>query len=396
MSTDRRAFLRQLLIGGASVSALTACGGEGSPGEDNPPSGEGEPSEPDMPDAPDSGDTDAGTPEPEGATESLSFIVIGDMGTGNIGQYRVAEAMRQIARDQGCDFVLGAGDNIYEDGVTSVDDNGFLDSFEYPYQNLDMPFYMCLGNHDCASTIFGGGSDNKRGDYQVDYHYSRQRYSTKWRMPERYYQQSFGRVEEDRPFLDLFVVDSNPLTSFYEDFDSNFSWENYGYPQQLWMKEKAAQSNAHWKIAMTHVPYRSNGKHGNAGNLDEGTRLLFTNPDADGLRYELFLQEAFAGEIDMLVTGHDHLLQWIKPVESMGPAQIIVSGAAGKTDTFQDAKRNPTYFQAENELGFVWVNLTSERMQVEFYLVDEDTGDFRLAYSRDETKSLGISDAEPA
>lgn len=393
MSTDRRTFLRQLVIGGASVSALTACGGEGGSGE-----GEGSqpPSGPDLPEVPNPEAPDTDTPESESATESLSFIVIGDMGTGNIGQYHVAEVMRQIARDQGCDFVLGAGDNIYEDGATSVDDNGFLDSFEYPYQNIDLPFYMCLGNHDCASTIFGGGSDNKRGDYQVDYHYSRQRYSTKWRMPERYYQQSFGRLEEGRPFLDLFVVDSNPLTSFYQDYDNNFSWENYGYPQQLWMKEKVAESKAHWKIAMTHVPYRSNGKHGNAGNLDEGTRVLFTSPDADGLRYELFLEEAFADQIDMLVTGHDHLLQWIKPVESMGATQIIVSGAAGKTDEFQDAKRNPTHFQAENELGFVWVNLTSERMQVEFYLVDEDTGDFRLAYSRDETKSVGVSEVVPA
>lgn len=391
MSTDRRTFLRQLLIGGASVSTLAACGGESTPNGNLQPPEPNQPTDPVLPETP-------GTevPEPEKPVESLSFIAIGDMGTGNFGQYQVAEAMRQIIRDQGCDFVLGAGDNIYEDGVTSVGDNGFLDSFEYPYQNLDVPFYMCLGNHDCASTIFGGGSDNRRGDYQVDYHYSEQRYSTKWRMPERYYQQSFGRLAEEPPFLDLFVVDSNPLTSFYRDYDKNFSWENYGYPQQVWMNDKVAQSKAHWKIAMTHVPYLSNGKHGNAGNLDEGMRVIFTNPDADGLRYKYFLEEVFSDKIDMLVTGHDHSLQWIKPVESMGPAHIIVSGAAGKTDKFQDPERNPTHFQAENELGFVWVNLTKERMQVEFYLVDEDTGDFRLAFSRDEVKPVEVSAAVSA
>lgn len=92
MSTDRRTFLRQLVIGGASVSALTACGGEGSSNESSQP-----PSGPDLPEVPNPETPDTGTPEPENATESLSFIVIGDMGTGNIGQYHVAEAMRKIA-----------------------------------------------------------------------------------------------------------------------------------------------------------------------------------------------------------------------------------------------------------------------------------------------------------
>ncbi|WP_323752723.1 metallophosphoesterase [Marinobacter sp.] len=388
MSNERRAFLRQLLIGGASVSALAACGGQGGSGDE-----EGVlPESPAVPPENDEPPVDDNTIKP---TESLSFIAVGDMGTGNIGQYHVAEAMRQIIRDQGCDFVLGAGDNIYEDGVTSVDDNGFFDSFEYPYQNLDVPFYMCLGNHDCASTIFGGGSDNRRGDYQVDYHYSQKRYSTKWRMPARFYKESFGQVAEQKPFLDLFVVDSNPLTSFYLDRDESFNWENYGYPQQQWMKSAVNESLAHWKIAMSHVPYLSNGKHGNAGNLDEGMRLIFTNPDADGQRYKLFLEDAFSNKVDLLVTGHDHSLQWIKPVESMGPAHIIVSGAGGKTDEFQDSERNATQYQAENELGFVWVNLTDERMLLEFYLVNEDTGAFRLGYSREETKPVLAKDAVP-
>lgn len=391
MSQDRRAFLRQLLIGGASVSALAACGGQGSSGGGKD-EGALEPDSPENP--PESNEPPVDTEETT-TTESLSFIAIGDMGTGNFGQYQVAEAMRQIIRDQGCDFVLSAGDNIYEDGVTSVDDNGFLDSFEYPYQNLDVPFYMCLGNHDCASTIFGGGSDNRRGDYQVDYHYSRKRYSTKWRMPARYYRESIGKTAQEKPFLDLFVVDSNPLTSFYQDFDTNFSWRNYGYPQQQWMKSQVNESQAHWKIAMSHVPYLSNGKHGNAGNLDEGTRQIFTNPDADGMRYKYFLEEAFSNKVDMLVTGHDHSLQWIKPVESMGPAHIIVSGAGGKTDEFQDSKRNATHYQADNELGFVWVNLTEDRMIVEFYLVDQDTGEFRLGYSREETKPVALEEAVP-
>lgn len=385
MSMNRRKFIRNLLVGGASVPVITACGGGGSASDVTGDLGGSNGSDPG------SKEPDTSRPEP---TEALSFMVVGDMGTGNIGQYQVAAAMVKVAEARGCDFVLGAGDNIYEQGATSVDDPAFLESFEYPYQNLDLPFYLCLGNHDCASTMFGGGSDNKRGNNQVDYHYSTERYSNKWNMPARYYNQVFGNAGGDRPFMELFVVDSNPLTSFYLDNDPNFTWQNYGYPQQSWMKKTVADSRAHWKIAMTHVPYKSNGKHGNAGNLDEGMRWMFTNPDADGLRYKSFLEESFGGRTDMLFTGHDHCMQWIKPVPEMGPAHIIVSGAGGKTDSFVDAERNPTFYQRENALGFVWVRLTETQMQVEFYSVDEETGAHELAHSQTFDKPVPV--AEPA
>ncbi|SFM00294.1 metallophosphoesterase [Marinobacter zhejiangensis] len=388
MSMNRRKFIRNLLVGSATVPVITACGGGGGGDGAGSSAGNGNGGQ----GGTDTGTTDPGQTLPE-RTEALSFIVIGDMGTGTMGQYSVAAAMAKVAKVKGCDFVLGAGDNIYEDGVTSVDDPRFLDSFEYPYQNLDLPFYMCLGNHDCASTIFGGGSDNQRGNHQVDYHYSTERYSNKWRMPARYYNQVFGDAGDDRPFLELFVVDSNPLTSFYTDTDSNFTWQNYGYPQQSWMKKTVADSRAHWKIAMSHVPYKSNGKHGNAGNLDPGMRWMFTNPDADGLRYKAFMEECFADKADLLFTGHDHSLQWIEPVEEMGPAHIIVSGAAGKTDDFDDAERNPTVFQQENALGFVWVRLTETEMQIEFYTVAEDGSGHQLAYSQTLDKPVAV---EPA
>ncbi len=48
----------------------------------------------------------------------------------------------------GCDFVVGLGDNIYESGVTSVDDPQFEEKFELPFEPVDLPFYLVLGNHD--------------------------------------------------------------------------------------------------------------------------------------------------------------------------------------------------------------------------------------------------------
>src|SRR5699024_12438796 len=126
-----------------------------------------------------------------------------------------------------------------------------------PIQNIYLPFYILFVNHNNACTPLGGGNFNYRGNYQVDYHYKKDRYSNKWKMPARYYTHHFGG-KTDKPFLELFVVDSNPLTSFYQDADPKFSWPNYGYPQQRWMRKKVQESNAHWKLAMSHVPYLSN------------------------------------------------------------------------------------------------------------------------------------------
>jgi tartrate-resistant acid phosphatase type 5 len=103
------------------------------------------------------------------AGKIVRFIAVGDTGTGKEGQYQVADAIEKVCAAQGCDFALGLGDNIYESGVDSVDDVQWLDKFEKPYENLDFPFYMTLGNHD-NSYFAGGGLDNTKGELQVDYH----------------------------------------------------------------------------------------------------------------------------------------------------------------------------------------------------------------------------------
>ena len=389
MSQSRRRFLQQLAATGVAIPTLSGCN-----------SGSGDQTSPDQSDTGTDTSSDASdgnvppesepdnTPEP---TDSLRFMALGDQGTGGFGQYQVGAAMAAIAREQGSEFVLAAGDNIYEAGTKDPEDPRFLEQFEYPYQNLSIPFYLCLGNHDNGATPLGGGSDNKRGNNQVTYHHSDTRFSNKWRMPERFYRQAFGRTSDGAPFLEIFVVDSNPLTSFYEDHDADFNWENYGYPQQLWMKEAVRDSRAHWKVVMTHVPYRSNGSHGNAGNLDEGLRWLFTSPDADGQRYKDFMEECFADQVDLIISGHDHTLQWLKPAPAMGPAHLIVTGAGGKTDTLDDPERNPSFFQHQEEHGFVWFELSRDTMTLEFHIVDPDEGNRRLDLRRSVTKPLAAT-----
>ena len=52
-------------------------------------------------------------------------------------------------------FAILLGDNIYDDGVHSIDDPQWEEKFEGPYRNIDMPFYPVLGNHEQDAQIEG-------------------------------------------------------------------------------------------------------------------------------------------------------------------------------------------------------------------------------------------------
>jgi tartrate-resistant acid phosphatase type 5 len=161
---------------------------------------------------------------PEVASKVVRFIAVGDTGTGEEGQYQVANAIEAVCASNGCDFAIGLGDNIYESGVDSVDDAQWIDKFETPYKDLDFPFYMTLGNHD--NSYFGGeGTSNRKGEFQVDYHYKEGRESDKWNMPARYYHFS-APLSDSEPLIDFFSLDSNPLASI-PDPDTNYQHTEY-------------------------------------------------------------------------------------------------------------------------------------------------------------------------
>jgi hypothetical protein len=78
---------------------------------------------------------------------SVKFAVIGDSGTGDQNQYRLAEKLVGFRNAFPYEFVLMMGDNSY--GGESAKD--FEQRFEIPYKPLldaGLKFYAALGNHD--------------------------------------------------------------------------------------------------------------------------------------------------------------------------------------------------------------------------------------------------------
>ena len=92
--------------------------------------------------------------------------------------YGVNTVMGTYADTLDAMFVLAIGDNMYDTGVTSVDDPQFQSKFEEPFtaESLNIPWYVVGGNHDYYGSI----------DAQIQYSDK----SYRWIFPDYYYSQT--------------------------------------------------------------------------------------------------------------------------------------------------------------------------------------------------------------
>ena len=265
-------------------------------------------------------------------TGRVRFAAFGDTGKGTAEQRSVAAAVQAKCAASGCDFLQLLGDNIYDNGVGSVDDPQFQQKFEEPYAALDLPFFMILGNHDYGGN--GAGHEFHKGQPQVDYSAR----SARWRMPANYYR----RISQH---VDVFALDTN-LQMYSRDAQ-----------QRIDVAAWLGASSATWKIAVGHHPYRSNGPHGNAGEY-EGLPFV---PIANGSGVKSFLEEVVCGKADLYLAAHDHSLQWLQPTCS--GTELIVSGAGASPTSLPGS--NPVHFQSD-DLGFVYFDIQGKTLTAQF------------------------------
>ena len=254
---------------------------------------------------------------------TTSFVAVGDFGTGELAQYALAEAMAKVCERQGCDFVLGLGDNFYPEGVSSVMDERFQSSFEDPFAGFDIPFYMVLGNHDVEQT--------ESPQAQIAYA------SDRWKLPGRWYAFHVGPVR--------FVA-----------LDTTLTGENRGERQLKWIDYAlSAPDDADWTVAYGHHPLYSNGPHGNAAG-----------PSAEWLRRAV----CGSGAVDLYLAGHDHDLQWLaaKPDECRD-TEFIVSGAGARPRAL-DGWANTAHFMQGRTLGFFWFKAAADSLTGRAYDAD--------------------------
>jgi hypothetical protein len=220
--------------------------------------------------------------------DRFRFAIIGDSGTGDSGEYQVAEKLTDSVKQFPFGLVLMLGDNIYG-GETPSD---FRKKFEKPYQGLlsaGVKFYATLGNHDEPPRQLDYKPFNMGG--------------------KRYY--SFKPKADIR----FFSLDSN-----------------YMDPEQLeWLEKELKASGSDWKIVFFHHPIYSSGeKHGS--NL-ELRKVLEPVMVRNG--------------VDVVLAGHEHFYERIKPQQGI---HYFILGSSAKLREGNIAKTELTVkgFDADN------------------------------------------------
>jgi 3',5'-cyclic AMP phosphodiesterase CpdA len=242
----------------------------------------------------------------------LRFPVVGDCGTGDSDQIRIAQQMYEAHHQAPFDFVIAAGDNIYPNGSGHY----FAKHFEEPFAALlkeRVSFYAVLGNHDvqagrqdqCQYRLFNMGGRN-------------------------YY-----TLHQGEGLLDLFMLDSTDCDAAQVD----------------WLEQQLKVATARWKIAVFHHPIYSSGKkHGSDITLRRKLEPLF-------LRYR----------VNAVFSGHDHIYERTLPQQGI---HYFVTGAGGSTRRGGVDLRSPlraTSYDDNNHFMLIDV----EHQQISFQAVSE-------------------------
>lgn len=249
--------------------------------------------------------------------DAITFVVIGDNGTGGRNQMDVARQMAQTYQTTPYGLVLLAGDISY---YGSIDDR-WEEVFVEPYRPLidaGVEWELAIGNHEI--------SEKKSDDAVAEIQAQIRRFG----KPGTYYLASHGP-------MDVFVLDSTiPLST------------GEGGPEQIaWLEQALEASTARWKVALMHQPAYSTGKHGSSLEVREAVQPLFARHG-----------------VDVVFTGHDHHYERTFPQDGV---VWIVSGAAAKRTRVGESDFTA---HSESTLQFMLAQIDGDVMDLRAITVD--------------------------
>lgn len=262
----------------------------------------------------------------------LPFVVIGDWGRAGAHEQRaVGVTMGRTAAAISSRFTVNVGDNFYENGVDSVDDPQWVESFEAIYADpaLSTPWHSILGNHDY------------RGNVEAQLRYKG---SERWRMPGRFYARS--ECLADGTLVDFFHIDTSPFVVGYRGTKVRIEGQNPS-AQLSWLDRALGASVAAWRIVVGHHPVFTavGGKH----DTPELIAQLFPLLKRHGV-------QAYMG-------GYVHNLQEVN-IDSI---RFITSGAGSKLGKVRSMER-PGF--AVERHGFVVAGLSRDTLSLRYIDVD--------------------------
>jgi hypothetical protein len=261
--------------------------------------------------------------------EVVRFAVVGDGGTGDRHQHRVAQRMAEWHGRLAFGFVLMLGDNIYG-GWWGYRGGGhrryFEKQFDKPYAELlgrGVIFRAAIGNHD-ARTRDGRDliDDTKR------FHIT---------GPEGYYSFAAGRGQPKPGSVHTGGEGGAPLVEFFALNTMGLAGGAQDKEQLAWLEKSLAASRARWRIVFGHHPLYSTGRrHGGDEALRALVEPLFTRPDSGGA----------APRVHAYLAGHDHFYQRLKPQKGV---VHFVCGSSGMLRR-GNARRTPEVAAVEDQM----------------------------------------------
>ncbi|XVE74568.1 hypothetical protein DITRI_Ditri12bG0027500 [Diplodiscus trichospermus] len=273
---------------------------------------------------------------------SLSFLVVGDWGRrGLYNQSQVALQMGIIGEKLDVDFIISAGDNFYDNGLSGVDDPAFHQSFTdiYTAPSLQKQWYSVLGNHDY------------RGNVEAQLSPILRKMDSRWLCLRSFI------LNVGPEMVEFLFVDTTPFVAQYftDPQDHVYDWNSIlprkNYLNSLLMEVESTlrESTAKWKIVVGHHTIKSAGHHGNTDEL--AIHLLPV------------LQ---AYDVDLYINGHDHCLEHISSTESQ--IQFLTSGGGSKAWMGDVKWWNPQEMKFYHDgQGFMSVEMTQTEIDIKFY-----------------------------
>ena len=233
----------------------------------------------------------------------LRFGIIGDSGTGEEPQKRVAAAMERFQARHPWEFVLMLGDNIYDKG----DPKDFDLKFKNVYRNLmadGVRFHAALGNHDRIHPA------SRRGMAQVE-------------------DEAFGYVGK----VDEYVFEAGPKVTAGRRLARFICLNSDAWVEAIQKDREpelrfrlrrlrgwlAYSDRYRWNILYAHHPLYSYTKKPFWGLTSRG--------HGPSLELRAVLEPELVGRVDVCLAGHEHFYQKIRPQKGI---DHIISGGAGK------------------------------------------------------------------
>jgi hypothetical protein len=267
----------------------------------------------------------AQTPPLPNRPDSLKFAAIGDNGTGDRGQYEIAQQMTSAHGTFPFDLVIMLGDNMY--GRQRPSD--FVKKFEQPYAALlsaGVRFQASLGNHDRPDNV-SYKLFNMNG--------------------QRYYSYSSKNVR-------FFALDSTRMDA----------------RQLAWIETSLRDAREEWKICYFHHPlYSSARRHGSSVDL----RVLLE---------PIFIRHG----VNVVFTGHDHAYERLKPQKGIF---YFVSGSAGQLRKGDIRRSDQTAAFFDQDLSFMLVEIAGADLYFQVIARTGQTVDSGVIHRQAQARETG-------